>query len=209
MVSWGRGFGNHADEAVRVSVHVRPERQAVDHGEDAGVDADAHRQCQHHHRGEQRIAADQAEAVAHIFEEGFQQQRGTAGGLPRSPPPTLRGNSPRDVHQRVRKHCRGGLSRRRGGARRSAFAGLKVEHHDRGFGRFLVAEGALRPQRCGGAARSLHHEHGQEREERGKCGEARPNCRGSTVPPARAAGWPGRSAERRTAPASCREGRSR
>ena len=70
--------GNDAYEGFRVLVDMRPDHHAVDHGKDAGIDPDADGEGEDHHQGEQRIAADDAAAVAHIFPEGGQEN----GGVP-------------------------------------------------------------------------------------------------------------------------------
>src|ERR1019366_9051518 len=61
------GLGDDADEAVRVFVDVRGEHHAVDHGEDAGINADADGEGEDHDEGEKRIAADDEEEIAYVL----------------------------------------------------------------------------------------------------------------------------------------------
>jgi hypothetical protein len=67
-------FGDHADETSRVLVNVRAEHQPVGHGEDAGIDTDAHREGENHHRREEWRAGNHAAAITNVGQESGQKQ---------------------------------------------------------------------------------------------------------------------------------------
>ena len=71
-------FGNDAEKGVGVAGDVGAEHHAIDDGEDAGIDSDADGEGEDDDEREERVAADEAAAIADVFEEGLEEGGGVA-----------------------------------------------------------------------------------------------------------------------------------
>ena len=123
---------------------MRADHQAVENSKDAGVDPDANREGQDDHCREQRVAANEANAVAHVVQEGFEQQVRMAALLLHLFDPCL-GQEAARRNQRLFKQRRLGRRRRRNWRLLRLARGLEIQRHYRGLRGLLVAECAITP----------------------------------------------------------------
>ena len=160
------GFGEDAEEAVRILVDVRGEHHAIDDGEHAGIDADADGEGEDHHERQQRIAADDAAAVAYVFPDGGQEDGGVAAILGDLLFPGL-GEEAAGGGEGG-EHLRGRL--RGGGEAGVLFDAAQVQLLDIDFGRFFPEQGVLFPlgEANGAPAAPEQGEAGKESEEAGE-----------------------------------------
>ena len=145
------------------------ERQPVDHGEHAGVDANANGERQDDHSRQQWVAEDEPEGIADIFESGFEQQRRMASIALHLTDPLLRQQAAGCYQSRVREQIVPGA--RRGGSRLALRPArwLQIQGQNRGLGRLLIAESAFGPDLAPGAPQ-LPPDERQERGDRQKSG---------------------------------------